>query len=80
MDLLGERYGAHDAVEDVKMLGKIVSDVPVDNLARFTFTMKAVYQGQEFNKEKAKNLPSLSILVGNGICKQEGHDGPRSLT
>ncbi|XP_060565928.1 LOW QUALITY PROTEIN: uncharacterized protein LOC132724962 [Ruditapes philippinarum] len=70
-DILNTSYGAHDAAEDVHALGSLISHLDVDNKTVLTqsFSVSAVCKNMLFNKEKAKNLPSLSVLLYKSICK-----------
>jgi len=70
-DILKTSYGAHDATEDVRALANLLSHVNLDKKTVLThsFSVSAIDKNMMFNKEKAKNLPSLSVLVFNSICK-----------
>jgi DNA polymerase III epsilon subunit-like protein len=70
-DLLGASYSAHNASEDAMILGKLVHHLMVLTIdfMPYTFSAKAVYNSQLCSREKAKNMPSLRVLVYNGVCK-----------
>jgi len=69
--LLKETYPAHDAVQDVIALQKLISneELSTSQLLTFTFPPAAVYNQWLFNKEKLKNIESLSVLLYNGVMK-----------
>jgi len=70
-DILKTSYGANDAAEDVRTLANLLSHLNLDNKTVLThsFTVRAVDKNMLFNKEKAKNVQLLSVLVFNSICK-----------
>ncbi|XP_048769973.2 DNA polymerase III PolC-type-like isoform X1 [Ostrea edulis] len=65
-----ETYSAHDAVEDVKMLSKILSvAVSQSELSKAAYDAETPFLQDKFNSAKTLYLPSLNILVGNGVMK-----------
>lgn len=70
-DILGLQYNAHDALEDVRALVKLFQHccTLAANISSFIFPVIAVYHQSLSSKEKAKNLPTLSCLIANGVCK-----------
>lgn len=65
-----EAYSAHDAVEDVKMLTKILSvAVSRNDLSKAAYDAETPFFQHKFNSAKALYLPSLNVLVGNGVLK-----------
>ena len=70
-EILNSSYGAHDAVEDASMLGKLVKHLEIDSkkMLDHSFGVNSVYNNMQFNREKTKNLPSLSVLVYSQVCK-----------
>ena len=66
---LKEQYGAHDALEDVKALGKLLCMCTESGIVKQSFAPAAVHRAQFFQKERAKNIKSLEVLVGQGIMK-----------
>ena len=70
--ILNETYNAHDAIADVTALGRLYSACPnlshTDFLAH-SFAVKSVHHNQLFLKAKATHLPSLSVVVAQGVCK-----------
>uniref|UniRef100_A0A8W8MVE1 Exonuclease domain-containing protein n=1 Tax=Magallana gigas TaxID=29159 RepID=A0A8W8MVE1_MAGGI len=70
--LFNETYGAHNAVDDVKALWKLVQHAllsQIDTLS-FTFPLKAVIQQLIYNGEKARNYNSLATLVQNAVLSE----------
>jgi len=60
-NLLEITYEAHNAIADVTSLKNLVHSVvypPLD-----------VYNSMLFNREKNKNLPSLTCFVSSSVCK-----------
>jgi DNA polymerase III alpha subunit (gram-positive type) len=70
--ILGEVYDAHNAIEDVKALGKLIQHVnlPTKDLMEHSFSPSAVANNIMFNKAKASNLPSLNPLIYTGVMKR----------
>jgi len=69
-DILKTSYGAHDAAEDVHALANLLLNLNYNKtVLTHSFTVRAVNKNMLFNKEKAKNLQLLSVLVFNSICK-----------
>ena len=70
-NVLHTSYAAHDALEDVLALGKLIiyCSLPTVDYIKFTFTPKALYMNCQYLKEKTKNIQSLNVLVANGVCK-----------
>ena len=71
-NILQQKYNAHDAIADVQALGSLYtfpSDLPVKDVFAHSFTLKAIHLNQVHLKEKARHLPSLSIIVANSVCK-----------
>ncbi|XP_048251367.1 uncharacterized protein LOC124145379 [Haliotis rufescens] len=68
---LHSSYEAHDAIEDVKVLGKLVSHTKrkIQELARFSFPPSAGHNLLLFNKEKAKHIKTLHSLLAQGVMK-----------
>ncbi|XP_048257443.1 uncharacterized protein LOC124114456 isoform X1 [Haliotis rufescens] len=68
---LHSSYEAHNAIEDVKVLGKLVSHtkMKIQELARFSFPPSAVHNLLLFNKEKAKHIKTLHSLLAQGVMK-----------
>jgi hypothetical protein len=66
--ILGEVYDAHNAIEDVKALGKLIQHVnlPTTDLMEHSFSPSAVANNIMFNKAKVSNLPSLNPLLYTG--------------
>ena len=64
-------YGAHNAVEDVLSLGKLIKHVKLsnDSLVCHSFSLSAVLKNMLFSAEKAKNVGSLHPLIAGGIIK-----------
>ncbi len=69
--LLQAKYGAHDAVEDCKVLGKLFihGKLSQEAIMKHSFSPGAVSNSQHFAAEKAKNIQSLQPLVGHGVMK-----------
>ena len=66
----GESYDAHDALEDVKMLSKIVTCAATnDDYVKSSYDANNHFLQENFNRAKTANLPSLHVLVGEGIVK-----------
>lgn len=69
--LLGDNfsYGAHDALEDIKTLKKIVllPSVISDNKHICEFSTNYVVKSMEYNTIVKRNLPSLQVLVNRKI-------------
>ena len=38
-------------------------------IVHFSFSLKAVYNSLMYNREKAKNIRSLDILISSSVCK-----------
>lgn len=70
-EIMNTAYGAHDAAEDAVALGKLVKhlDIEPNNVMNHSFSVNSIYNSMSFNREKAKNLPSLSVLVYSQVCK-----------
>ncbi|XP_060561615.1 uncharacterized protein LOC132721341 [Ruditapes philippinarum] len=70
--ILGEVYDAHNAIEDVKALGKLIQHVnlPTKDLMEHSFSPSAVANNIMFNKAKASNLSSLNPLIYTGVMKR----------
>ena len=68
---LGTSYDAHNAMEDVRILGKLISHTKMDTheIAAHSFPPSAVFNQLRFNREKAKNINSLHPLIAKGIIK-----------
>lgn len=64
-------YSAHNAIEDVTFLRKLLmfTKLSKQEIIKFSFSPKAMYNSLMFNREKAKNIRSLDILISSGICK-----------
>ena len=69
--ILGTSYAAHNAMEDVRILGKLISHTKMDThaIAAHSFPPSAVFNQLRFNREKAKNIKSLHALIAKGIIK-----------
>ncbi|XP_062607534.1 uncharacterized protein LOC134269349 [Saccostrea cucullata] len=69
--ILNTTYDAHNAMEDVKVLGKLISHTRFDatKMCIHSFPPSAVINQIKYNREKAKNVTSLHLLVGKGILK-----------
>lgn len=70
--LLGETYAAHNAIDDVVALGKLIKFVNLTNndIMAHSFTQEAVANNMAFNKSKTLNLPSLNPLIYSGVIKK----------
>jgi DNA polymerase III epsilon subunit-like protein len=71
-ELLNITYNAHDAKDDVVCLAKLVSHAMLDDesaMLAFSYSPMTVYLNQNFYKERNKNMPSLTQLVGNSVMK-----------
>lgn len=72
-NLLHKGYAAHNAIDDVDCLAELMIFVlqSVDNssLLGKSFTPLDVKHSILSNKEKKKNLPSLSVLVSSSVMK-----------
>ena len=66
-----ESYSAHDAVEDVKMLSNslLASVVYEADLCQAAYDAETHFLQDTFNSAKALYLPSLNVLIGNGVLK-----------
>lgn len=62
-----ESYSAHDALEDVKMLSKILSNaVSNSDLCNAAYDSETHFLQEKFNSAKSLYLP-LNVLVGNSV-------------
>ncbi|XP_061170673.1 uncharacterized protein LOC133180113 [Saccostrea echinata] len=70
--LLNDTYSAHNAVDDVKALGKLVQHALLSSVdvLTFSFPLNAVLQQLTYNGEKAKNYSSLTGLVQNAVISK----------
>ena len=72
-ELLGkDYYNAHNAEGDVLCMSELVSHVlntDQNSLLKKSFLPKAIIHNLESNKQKKKNMPSLTVLVGEGVLK-----------
>lgn len=64
-------YEAHNTMENVKILGKLVSHTKMNakELTTHSFSPTAIQNQLRFNIEKAKNLTSLHSLDEKGVLK-----------
>ncbi|XP_045169671.2 DNA polymerase III PolC-type-like isoform X1 [Mercenaria mercenaria] len=79
--LLSKVYNAHNALDDVKCLSELVSyAVKHDEkcVVVKSFPPRDVKHSMESNIEKKKNMPSLSVLVANGVMKSSTADNVAS--
>ena len=68
--LYSATFDAHDALENVKMLCRILSSTVTNcDYLKFSYDPETHFLQEKFNLAKAANLPSLNVLVGNGIMK-----------
>lgn len=69
--LLPTAYEAHNAMEDVEILSKLISHTQMNTneLTTHSFPPTAIQNQLRFNIAKAKNLTSLHSLVGKGVLK-----------
>ena len=69
--LLGINYNAHNASADVKALTQLMqhTQLSAQELLKHSYPPVDIHNSMIFNKEKEKNLPTLSCLVSSGVCK-----------
>ncbi|XP_056018341.1 uncharacterized protein LOC125682729 isoform X2 [Ostrea edulis] len=69
--LLNTSYDAHNAIGDVRALGKLIEHVALSTqeLLQYSFPPRAVQSAFLFREEKAKNLPTLNPLISHGVMK-----------
>ncbi|XP_069116575.1 uncharacterized protein [Argopecten irradians] len=67
--LLGQKYKAHDALQDVVALQKLVRSVDFDNEARqkASFSIKDVMDSYTYSLHVKENLPSLETMVNKKV-------------
>ena len=70
--LLGEKYNAHNAMDDVIALGKLIQFVKLSpkDLLSHSFTPFAVGSNMDFLNAKALNLQSLNPMISSGFFKR----------
>ena len=70
--LLQSSYAAHNAIEDVEILGNLVwhANMASEDLLKHSFRPNAVFNQLSFNEEKNKNKESLNPLICNGVMKR----------
>ncbi len=75
-DIIGQVYAAHDAVEDVRALGKLFHHMHLSDqdFLSHSFQTSAVHHQLRYNEEKAKNITSLAPLVSQGVMKKHTAD------
>ena len=69
---LSIEYNAHNAMDDVICLSDLIKYAITQDskcAIKKSFSLCDVKNNMESNKEKKKNLPSLSLLVSNGVMK-----------
>lgn len=66
-----EEYNAHNAVDDVNMLDKILiaANVSKELLLKLCYNSNSHLLQENFIKAKAKNLPSFHPLIASGVMK-----------
>ena len=66
-----ESYNAHDAVDDVKMLSKILcaSGMTKEDCVKHSYASNSHFLQEDFNLAKARNVGSLHCLVASGVIK-----------
>ena len=64
-DLLGVSYGAHDSLEDVRALQKLVSHVNVSSkeISESSFTVDYAVESTKYSVNRATNMHTLQPLV-----------------
>ncbi|XP_033734850.1 uncharacterized protein LOC117323633 [Pecten maximus] len=67
--LLGEKYRAHDALQDVVALQKLVRSVDIDQEARLkaSFSVEDVMDSYTYSLQVKENLPSLETMVNKKV-------------
>ena len=70
-NLLGITYEAHNAIADVTSLKDLVLHTQLSprELLGHSYPPLDIYNSILFNREKNKNLPSLTCLVSSSVCK-----------
>jgi len=71
-DLLQATYNAHNALDDVAALGRLVlsTKLSATQLMEHSFSTMAVLYSLRTSTAKANNLRSLDVLVSSGVCKR----------
>ncbi|VDH92079.1 Hypothetical predicted protein [Mytilus galloprovincialis] len=66
-----EEYNAHNAVDDVNMLDKILiaANVSKELMLKLCYNSNSHLLQENFIKAKAKNLPSFHPLIASGVMK-----------
>lgn len=64
-------YNAHNAVDDVIMLERIISaaNFSESTLMKHSYSSDCHFQQEIFNAEKSKHIGSLHVLIGKGVMK-----------
>ena len=70
-NLVNATYNAHNALEDTRSLGWLLTHSKLDirGILPFSFAPLAVKQQLQFSAEKSKNIVSLHQLVAAGVMK-----------
>ena len=70
--LLQCSYNAHDAVEDVLILQKLVSSIPFsyEKSKHATFSLTSALETFDYQKRVKKHFPSFQHLVDNRVLSQ----------
>ena len=65
-------YAAHDAIEDVTSLGKLLTHtgLATADIMKHSYPPSAVYNSLLFSEAKSNNINSLLPLVFNGVMKR----------
>lgn len=71
-NIIGGNYAAHDALEDVRALKKIVDKggIKISDILPHSATTDSVHRQLEFSKMARKNKESLAGLVNSGVIKK----------
>ncbi|XP_053381811.1 uncharacterized protein LOC128549276 [Mercenaria mercenaria] len=64
-------YGAHNAIEDVVFLRKLLlfTKLSIQEIIHFSFSPKAMLNSVVFHREKARNIRSRDVLISSSVCK-----------
>lgn len=67
----GDSYNAHNAVDDVAMLDKIMeaAQASISDYKKHSYNVDCHFLQEQFNLCKSKNLASLQTLIGEKIMK-----------
>lgn len=67
--LVGGKYDAHNALEDVNALQKLIRKInpPLEEKRKHTFSVQYVLDVQEYNRKATSNLDGWNVLIEKGV-------------